>query len=212
MVKALAVGWWALAILVAGSSPASACGWWGDGENDDNEAIVIGADGRPVPEAEPDNSATPVELKVPPPRSGYGIVVRLDGSAQPYLKIVHQRPAYSIQQLHGAGFWAVIDLGTGPKVAALHRQETLSLGMKYFNIPVDGNVPDKAGVARFGEILTVSGNLPILVFSAKADLLGGMWAYYRLTKGLPEEAAVIEGRGLGLSENGARDIKKRAGR
>ena len=178
----------------------------------DDEAIVIGADGRPVSEAKPDNSALPVESKVPPPRSGYGMVVRLDGSALPYLKIVHQRPAYSIQQLHGAGFWAVIDLGTGPKVAALHRQETLSLGMKYFNIPVDGDVPDKAGVARFSEILTASGNLPILVFSAKADLLGGMWAYYRLTKGLPEEAAVTEGRGLGLSEDGARDLKKRVGR
>ena len=227
LVNVLTAGLLVAAVASAGLPPAFACGWWGDGEGDDNEAIVIGADGQPVSEAKPANDhssgqaggpamghargpAAPNGLEVPAPRSGYGIVVRWDGSAVPYLDAVRGRPVYSIQQLRRAGFSAVIDLGTAPTVAALHRRETEALGMKYFNIPIDGDVPGKMHVARFSEILSDNGNLPILVFSASTDLLGGMWAIYRLTEGSTPEGAVKEGRELGLSESGARDLKKRA--
>lgn len=207
----LATGFLVALMAFAHPQPASACGWWGDGEGDDTGAIEIGPDGQPVMKRGPvwkmgddqdQSPATPEGLEVPAPRSGYGIVVRQDGSAVPYLNAVPGQHPYSIQQLHSAGFPTVIDLGTPPMVAALHRRETEALGMKYFNIPVADDAPDKAHVARFNDILSARENLPVLVFSASANLLGKIWARHRLTGGLPWDQAVREGRRLGFSEGG----------
>jgi protein tyrosine phosphatase (PTP) superfamily phosphohydrolase (DUF442 family) len=216
----------ALVVVMVLASSARACGWWGDGEDDDHDAIVIGADGRPVSENKSTNNqsidravepamkhtrapAMPLGLEVPSPRSGYGIVVRQDGSAIPYLQAVQGQSVHTIQLLRRAGFSTVIDLGTIPKVAVLHRRETEALSMQYFNIPIDGDAPDKTQVARFREILSAKGKLPILVFSASANLLGGMWAYYRLAEGVAQEVAIKEGRELGLSKDNVHGIRKR---
>lgn len=191
---------------------ALACGWWGDGESDDTEMIEIGPDGQPVlneglvwgqGDDQTKGPAIPEGLEVPAPRSGYGIVVRRDGSAVPYLKALPGQRAYSIQQLHSAGFPTVIDLGTPPMVAVLHRQETEALSMKYFNIPIEDDTLGKTEVARFNDILSTEENLPVLVFSESANFLGKLWALHRLTGGAPREQAINEGRGLGLQKDGA---------
>ena len=205
LARVVALGVLVTVMALTVSLPASACGWWGDGEDDDTESIVIGADGWPVP----DDQTISNDLEVPAPRSGYGIVVQSDGNAVPYLKAVPGRAAYSIQQLRTSGFSAVIDLGTPPEVAVLHRDETEVLGMKYFNIPTDGDVPAKEHVARFGDILSSNEGHSILVFSASGDLLGGMWAYYRLTKGDAREDALREGQAFGLSDEGAQELMER---
>ena len=200
----------ATAILaIALSSPVSACGWWGDGEGDDTETIDIGADGRPISETAPaDNRPKDMNrkrsihhgLEVPSPRSGFGMVVQRDGSAIPYLDAVSGKSVYSIQQLRQAGFPAVIDLGTSPKVATLHRQETETLGMRYFNIQMKGDVAAKTEVSQFQKIITAKENLPILIFSASANRLGGMWTQFRLLGGVAREEAIKEGKRLGLSK------------
>ena len=41
------------AALVLAPVAAFACGWWGDGESDGEESVVVGPDGAPVAEAEP---------------------------------------------------------------------------------------------------------------------------------------------------------------
>lgn len=190
------------------SAPVFACGWWGDGEGDDTESIDIGADGQPISEkASPSNQPNEMTPKhslyrglvVPAPRAGFGMVVQRDGQARPYLDVVGGKPVYSIQQLRQSGFPAVIDLGTSPKVATLHRQETETLGMKYFNIPMKGDVAAKTDVSQFQKILTTKENLPILIFSSSANRLGGMWAQYRLLGGLAREDAIKEGKRFGLS-------------
>jgi len=184
-----------LILVFAGALPASACGWWGDGEQDDNDAIVIGADGRPVTETE---TPLPTGLKVPG-RSGYGMVVQKNGQAIPYLIAVDSQPLNSIGQLYKNGFLAVIDLGINQKAAGYHRQETQSLGMKYFNIPISGTKIDRTQVSRLGKIFANKANLPILVYAMSADQLGRIWAYYRMSAGMGELAAVQEGQELGLS-------------
>ncbi len=204
-------------MVPAGSLPASACGWWGDGESDEVDAIIIGPDGLPVSPIV--TSAMPVwnndddtpfskAMEVPAPRSGYGIVVRPDGSAVPYLKAIPGQNVYSIQQLRKAGFLGVIDLGTPQDVAVLHRQETETLGMQYFNIPLTDDVPGKEHVTSFDNILSVQENLPILVFSASADLLGELWVLYRMNEGASMEDALSEGRAFGLSENDIQNLIK----
>lgn len=37
-----------IAALTLTSPPALGCGWWGDGEDDDEDAVIVGADGVPV--------------------------------------------------------------------------------------------------------------------------------------------------------------------
>lgn len=204
--------------------PASACGWWGDGDSEEDDAVAIGADGRPAPDAKPPSGRVDSGtgghvsgpggfrgIEVPAPRSGYGMVIQRDGGAVPYLDAVKGRPVYSIQQLRHLGFLAVIDLGTGPTVAALHRRETEALDMKYFNIPIDGDVPSPAQASRFQAVLSARENLPILVFSASAEMLGGMWASYLLAEGSTQERALGEGREFGLSAKGASDLEMRRG-
>lgn len=212
----------ALCLLVttmvpAGSLTASACGWWGDGESDEGEAIVIGPDGLPVsPLVTPampiwnndDDTPSSKAMEVPAPRSGYGILVRSDGSAVPYLEAIPGQNVYSIQQLRNAGFLSVIDLGTPQSVAVLHRQETETLGMQYFNIPLTDDVPGKEHVTRFGNILSIQENLPILVFSASADMLAGLWVLHRLNEGESMEVVLNEGRAFGLSENAIQNLIK----
>jgi len=191
------------------SAPVFACGWWGDGEGDETETIDIGADGQPISEkVSPSNHPKEKNLKhsvhgglaVPAPRAGFGMVVQQDGQARPYLDVVGGKPIYSIQQLRQAGFPAVIDLGTSPKVATLHRQETETLGMRYFNIPMKGDVAAKMQVSQFQNILASKENLPILIFSSSANRLGGMWAQYRLLGGVAREEAIKEGKRFGLSK------------
>jgi protein tyrosine phosphatase (PTP) superfamily phosphohydrolase (DUF442 family) len=216
--KVLSRGLLVVFILTSGLPSALACGWWGDSEGDDDDAIVIGADGKPVSEGKTTNhhvkegvqeAAAVQGLEVPAPKSGYGILVRQNGSAVPYLHAVGGRRVTSIQELRQTGFSAVIDLGTAPKTSILHRRETEALGMKYFTIPVAGDTPGKVEVAQFHKILSDRGNLPILVFSASANLLGGMWAYHRLMMGVAQKIATQEGYELGLSKHGARDLENR---
>ncbi len=204
---ALVVSALVVIILSAATVNASACGWWGDGENDETESITIGADGHPVSE-DIEKSGIPYGLQVPAPRSGYGMVVLQGGTAMPYLHVVKDNSIHSIQQLRQFGFPAVIDLGTPPAVATLHQLETGPLGMKYFNIPLDQGVPGEADVLRFSEIISTWENLPILVFSASANQLGRLWANYQLLEGFSRKDAVRQGRQLGLTEDDIRNLRK----
>lgn len=199
----------ALVLPMIMSVSALSCGWWGDGEDDDGDAIVIGADGRPVSETRPGGdqpgdkakgNLAPPGVEVPAPRSGYGMVIQPNGHAVPYLDAIGGQPVYSIQQLRQSGFPAVVDLGTSPEVSALHRQETEMLGMKYFNIPIREKNIAKADVLQLNAILAAKENLPILVFSASANQLGEMWALYRLLKGANQDDAVMDGRRFGLTK------------
>jgi len=202
-IRLVASGFLVGLLVLVGPIPAYACGWWGDGEQDDNDAIVIGANGRPVSEANPDELSG---LKVPG-REGYGMVVQRDGRAVPYLIAVDSQPLNSIGQLYKNGFLAVIDLGANQQAAGHHRKETETLGMKYFNIPIDGTKVDRIQVSVLGKIFTNPQNLPILVYAMSADQLGRVWAYHRMSAGINELTAVQEGQALGLSAKILGDLK-----
>jgi len=183
-------------------SPVSACGWWGDGEATTNDdAIEIDAQGNPIllKRQQGLGPLRPSPMKVPR-AMGYGIAIKSPDQAVPYLDATGGLAANSIGQLAGLGYAAVIDLGTPPSVAALHRAETESLGMHYFNIPGRGKAWTEKDVASFAAILTDSANLPLLVFGHSKQTLSRIWTRFRLAQGADEASANREGRLLGLPE------------
>ena len=202
------------------SLPAFACGWWGDGEGDEVDSIVIGADGKPVIEQKLNfqmqktdmeqafSALVPVGLEVPAPRSGYGIAVINNEMAMPYLSIISDKSIHTIQQLRQYGFAAVIDFSHSQHAATLHREETGPLGMIYFNIPIKGDAAAEQDVLKFRKIISTKENQPIVAFSSSAKLLGNIWAKHRLFEGSSHEDAIRQGKRLGLSEADAQNLKK----
>ncbi len=174
-------------------NPASACGWWGDGEvNRHNDIVLTTPDGISVTQ-----TLTEKTMKLPG-RAGYGIAVPDPGRAIPYLQATRGQRVNRIAELKAFGFKTVIDLGTPEKTAQLHRSETEALGMHYINIPVDDTVPDQQQVDDFTQKVVDASNDLLLVYAPNSALLGTMWAAYRISLGAPVEFAMNQGRNLGM--------------
>lgn len=170
-----------------------ACGWWGDGEvSRHNDIVLTAPDGISVPQT------LTIKTSKLPGRMGYGIAIPDPGRAIPYLQATHGRQINRIAELKAFGFEAVIDLGTPEKTAQLHRSETEALGMRYINIPVNGAVPSKEQVNDFSQHVVDASSDMLLVYAPSSELLGTMWAAYRINIGAPVEFAINQGRKLGM--------------
>ena len=185
-----------LCLFVISSKSAQACGWWGDGEvSRHNDLILTTSDGKAVPQTLTNKSS-----KLPG-RMGYGIAIPDPGQAIPYLQATSGRQINRIAKLHDFGFETVIDLGTPEKTAKLHRSETEALGMRYFNIPVNGAVPSQEQVDEFTQKVVDASSNMLLVYAPNSALLGTMWAAYRINLGAPIEFAIKQGKKLGMVTN-----------
>ncbi len=183
---------------------AHACGWWGDGEmNRDDDSVVTGMDGRPVP-----GTLSPDTTKLRG-RAGYGIAVTKPDRALPYLQATFGRRIRRIGEFKAFGFMTVIDLGTSADTARLHRAETEAAGLRYVNVPIVGVMPNEAEIKRFSlEIVRHSRDL-LLVYSPTSALLGTMWASHRIDLGAPLEFAVAEGKALGMRPSEESQVRTR---
>lgn len=182
-----------LCLFATSPKSAQACGWWGDGElSRHNDLVLTTPDGQSVPQ-----TLTYKTSKLPG-RMGYGIAIPDPGRAIPYLQATGGHQINSIAELHAFGFETVIDLGTPKKTAQLHRLETETLGMSYFNIPVDGAVPSQKQVDDFTQKVVDASSDMLLVYAPNSALLGTMWAAYRINLGAPIEFAIKQGKRLGM--------------
>ena len=180
------------------------CGWWGDGEMNRPDTVIIGlSDGKPVSET------LSLETSKLPGRMGYGIAVPNPGQAIPYLKATYGRPINRIGELKAFGFGTVIDLGTPPDTARKHREETEALGMRYFNIPIEGPTPSPEQAKLFTIMIIDKSTYPLLVYAPTSYLLGVMWASYLINLGAPLEFAIEEGKALGMMPNQEKELRKR---
>ncbi len=144
-----------------------------------------------------------------PGKTGYGFAVRRPDRALPYLRATGGRPVNDIGLLRDLGYLAVADLGTPSEAARLHEARTVVLGMRYFSIPVAGNIPSAEQVRRFSRLIADRGNRPLMVFGLSADLLGAMWTVHRLYTGAAKDTAFAEGRALGLTDERENDLRRR---
>ena len=194
-----------LATLLAPSS-VSACGWWGDGEisRDMNNAVVNAPDGSAI------EQTLSVRSSKLPGDMGYGIAVPEPGRAVPYLLATNGRAINRIAEFKIFGFISVIDLGTHAEEAAIHRRETEDAGMDYFTIPLEGNMPSPGQAATFTRmVIKASSQGPLLVYASTAQLLGAMWALYRINLGAPLDYALMEGIDLGMTSQQEEELRQR---
>lgn len=193
-------------IIMMAPGHSRACGWWGDGEvNRDDSEILTTPDGRVLPEILTHHSS-----KLPG-RMGYGIAIPDPGRAIPYLRATMGRPLNRIGELSAFGFKTVIDLGTPEKSARHHRQETEALGMRYINIPVEGNLPSQEEVEGFTQHVVDASHGMLLVYAPRAELLGTMWAAHRMNLGAPTGFALREGKELGMKPDQEIVLRNRYG-
>ncbi len=121
------------------------------------------------------------------------------------------RPLNRIAELSAFGFKTVIDIGTSEKSARLHRKETEVLGMRYISIPVDGNLPSREQVEDFTQHVVDASHGMLLVYAPRSELLGTMWAAYRMNLGAPVGFAMKEGRELGMLPDQEITLRNRYG-
>ena len=180
-------------LLAITTTPAYACGWWGDGEvTRHNDAVLTAPNGESVP-----LTLTYKTTKLPG-RMGYGIAIPDPGRAIPYLQATRGRQINRITELKAFGFETVIDLGTPEKTAQLHRSETEALNMQYVSIPIMGNMPSQKQVNDFTQQVVNASDHMLLVYAPNSELLGTMWAAYRMNLGAPIEFALKQGKELGM--------------
>ncbi|MCU7931925.1 MAG: hypothetical protein KZQ90_14075 [Candidatus Thiodiazotropha sp. (ex Codakia rugifera)] len=180
-------------LIAISSNSVHGCGWWGDGEvNRHNDLVLTDQDRQPVPQ-----TLTYKTSKLPG-RMGYGIAVPDPGQAIPYLQATGGRPLNRIAELKIFGFETVIDLGTPEKAARLHQLETEAVGMRYIHILVDDTVPSRDQVSDFTQHVINASKDMLLVYAPNSRLLGTMWAAYRINLGAPIEYALNQGAKLGM--------------
>ncbi|MCU7846121.1 MAG: hypothetical protein KZQ93_19980 [Candidatus Thiodiazotropha sp. (ex Monitilora ramsayi)] len=171
--------------------------------NREDQPRLIGIDGHPLPQ-----TIAPESAKLPG-RLGYGIAVPDPGRAIPYLQTTLGRPVNTIGELHTFDYAAVIDLGTPADTAHLHRKETEALGMRYYNIPVAGTLPERNQILLFTQSVVDASSSLLLVYAPSAELLGSMWAAHLINLGAPFDFAINEGKKLGMGANAESGLRRR---
>lgn len=86
-----------------------------------------------------------------------------------------------------------------PYDAAAEAEQAQQLGLRYFNIPVDGEAPTDAQVGEFLRITADAENRPLFIHCSSANRVGGFWMIRRvLVDGWSVEEAEKEARRIGL--------------
>jgi uncharacterized protein (TIGR01244 family) len=111
-----------------------------------------------------------------------------------------------------AGLALVVDLRTAAEDPATERAAAEALGLRYVNLPVDGDPADPAVVRRFSELLaSVPEGQGVLLHCRSGNRAGEVWARHRLARGASLEEALAEGFAAGLSESRAAYVRAAAG-
>jgi uncharacterized protein (TIGR01244 family) len=103
-------------------------------------------------------------------------------------------------KLRADGVKAVLNLRQPTEHRADEEKEAVErAGLRYFNIPVVYRDPTEAQVDEFLRITDDEANRPMFIHCTAAIRVGAFWAIRRAVRdGLPVEAALEEGRKVGL--------------
>jgi len=107
-----------------------------------------------------------------------------------------------LSELKSQGITTVINLrvpGEAGFDAEAEAAETKKLGMKYFNIPVQGNAPKDEQADEFLKITDDAGNRPVFIHCASANRVGAFFMIRRVLRdGMTFDAAKAEAQKIGL--------------
>lgn len=117
-----------------------------------------------------------------------------------------------IEELKALGFKAVLDLRTPPKGAADEDAAAGRAGLRYVNIPISKSPPTKEQIRTFAAVVDDPANYPLLVHCVSANRAGTMWTLYRVSKGIPFEIAIEEGRTVGMKPSREKQVRELLGK
>jgi tyrosine-protein phosphatase SIW14 len=128
-----------------------------------------------------------------------------------------QPRAEGMQRLVALGIKTIVNLRAADERSRLEEREALALGLRYFNIPMEGlDRPSDEQIERALALINDASNQPVFVHCKRgADRTGTVIAIYRIKHdGWSGEAALREAKRYGLSwvEFGMKDYIKDYGR
>lgn len=112
---------------------------------------------------------------------------------------------HGLEQLQGLGFKSILDLRTQAEGTDAERKSATDLGFSYANIAIGKEAPTAHQISLFSNWVENSDHYPLLIHCASANRVGTLWAMYRITRGVPLEEAILEGRTIGMQP--AREIQ-----
>ena len=131
--------------------------------------------------------------------------------ATPFIATAGLLQEGAVAELKALGFIAVLDL-RGPEEGTVVEQAAVeAAGLKYFNIPVTDRAPTDEQVRQFAVLAEDPANYPLMVHCVSANRSGAMWTLYRVSRGVPFEIAIEEGRTAGLKPSREQAVRVRLG-
>jgi uncharacterized protein (TIGR01244 family) len=104
------------------------------------------------------------------------------------------------------GVKVVVNLRGAAEMAALGFDEEAAVeqaGMQYLHIPIDSGQPDTKKVDRLLNLLSNSGENPLIVHCGSANRVGYIWSMFRaIEEDIAVDDAVVEGKEVGLRNPG----------
>ena len=104
----------------------------------------------------------------------------------------------AMNTLKKQGFKTIVDLRTPKEGVKKEHALAEANGLAYYNLPVAKAFPDASMRAQFKRLVEDPANHPVLVHCGSANRVGMVWAAYQLDQGASFEAAVAEGRAIGM--------------
>lgn len=115
----------------------------------------------------------------------------------------------ALAELKSLGFATIIDLRGPDEGTDVERRAAAAVALRYVNIPVTSELPADAQIVEFARLVEDAGNYPVLVHCSSANRVGAMWALYQAARGAPFDAALAEGRAIGLQPEREDAVRRR---
>ena len=112
-----------------------------------------------------------------------------------------------IELLKTEGFQSILDLRTEAEGTVDEAAEVRAAGLAYHNIPLGKDTPTAMDIEQFAGIVEASDRGPLLIHCASANRVGTIWAMYRVSRGMPLQEALLEGRTIGMKASREAEIK-----
>jgi uncharacterized protein (TIGR01244 family) len=103
-----------------------------------------------------------------------------------------------LAQLKALGFRTIVNLRTEQEGAQDEEAAVRGLGLRYEWVPVTPETLTVDDVSRVRKVLDDPSAAPILLHCASANRVGAVWAIIEIQRGKAQEAALAEGREIGL--------------
>lgn len=110
-------------------------------------------------------------------------------------------------QLRLNGFHTVLDLRTEAEGTIAEQAELEAQGIVYRNLPMGRTLPDSKTIETFKSIVENPDSYPLLIHCASGNRVGTAWALYKIAEHGDVEAAIEEGRSMGMRDSRIQAIR-----